>query len=330
MLAPVEGAKRKKDRKLVQDSAVLVEKCFRNRLWRKSPQIQIDLRKIMSGYLHNAKRTGVVEVLYNKNLKLEAIFWLFKSTQSFHNVPMMILEVHRNKNSPSALIWLNKKLEQYKYKIKGHCEALISPNDNELKRVMVKNGFHTSSLILLGKTHIAYKNLVKKFNPTKDVTSLGLKITSIESIKDIDQIIKIHRREFKRNPQYGWFVAKPQALKTFKEVLLKQRKAKSAFVFKNLNGKVLGYFSGSSRHNFRMGLTGGVGLCFDKSIQGLGLSKVAYRLILEEFISGGVGQFYGGTSQKPVIKMAKIMGRFPSARIMKFGKGYFRESYFRY
>lgn len=61
---------------------------------------------------------------------------------------------------------------------------------------------------------------------------------------------------------------------------------------------------GSSKQNI-----GGLSFFLHPSIQGKGLIKTGYRLILDFFVKNKVTKFYGGTSQPAVQSLSKLMNR---------------------
>ncbi len=61
---------------------------------------------------------------------------------------------------------------------------------------------------------------------------------------------------------------------------------------------------GSSKQNI-----GGLSFFLHRSIQGKGIVKTGYRLILDFFVKNKVTKFYGGTSQPAVQSLSKLMKR---------------------
>lgn len=54
---------------------------------------------------------------------------------------------------------------------------------------------------------------------------------------------------------------------------------------------------------------GGFSFFLHPSIQGLGITKTGYRLLLEFLLRKGTRKFIGGTSQPAIRSLGKIMGR---------------------
>ena len=77
-----------------------------------------------------------------------------------------------------------------------------------------------------------------------------------------------------------------------------------------------------------LALLGGAEFVFDKSIQGKGLSKIGYRILLDDMVKGNADFFMGNTSQIGVLKNAKSMGRVPVNFCLRFTEGHFKTQYF--
>ena len=71
-------------------------------------------------------------------------------------------------------------------------------------------------------------------------------------------------------------------------------------------------------------------LIFDRSIQGLGISKTAYRVALEEGLRQGAVSFRGGTSQIPVMKLGLSMGRVKVSYLLEQREAHFPAEHFKY
>jgi hypothetical protein len=66
------------------------------------------------------------------------------------------------------------------------------------------------------------------------------------------------------------------------------------------------------------------------SIQGHGLLKLMYAVLLKRLIELDVRVMNGGTAQKPVLKLSKTMKRPLFTYLLKNGRAYFRPGYFGY
>jgi len=102
----------------------------------------------------------------------------------------------------------------------------------------------------------------------------------------------------------------------------------SLYILKNKRGTVKGYFGFYTHMHPVFGPLAGPEFVFDKSIQGKGLSTMAYKILLEDMVKAKVKFLSGHTSQIGVFKNAKSMGRVPVNFALRHSPGYFGKKYF--
>ena len=175
-----------------------------------------------------------------------------------------------------------------------------------------KLGFARESLLLSGKPGPALTALTQKLKPPKDLQHLGLRVERLTRRSIVD-VIKLNRQEFLGDPKHGWFCAKKKYLELMKKELIEATKQLNHSHYIILNGK-----KG----------TAGMTFVFDQSIQGRGVVKTAYRILLEDMKKLRIKTFMGGTSQKAVLSLGKLMKQEPTCYILRFGSKTFKSSDF--
>lgn len=100
---------------------------------------------------------------------------------------------------------------------------------------------------------------------------------------------------------------------------LKKDKKEYEGIISKKNGLIFGVYRGKTILGLMMTSinqdashprkTGGFSFFLHHSIQGLGITKTGYRLLLEFLLKNKVRKFYGGTSQPAIQSLGKIMKR---------------------
>jgi predicted N-acetyltransferase YhbS len=224
-----------------------------------------------------------------------------------------------------AYQWIVRWMKAHQKLLSKDSNVFLPSSYGKIVPSLEKTGFSIDSIILDGQVKVALSRLMKKKNPSRDLQHLGLNIRKMKK-SDISAILKINKEEFSKNPQFGWFVATPAFLKQHKKDLnriLKQKDHSHYIIEKG--EKVLGHFGSDAK---RGDAHGGLSLTFSGKIQGKGIAKTAYRILLEDLKRKKVKTFRGGTAQPAVMKLGKILDRKLAFILMRFTKGYFRKKHF--
>lgn len=190
-------------------------------------------------------------------------------------------------------------------------EIVILPEYEKLLATTLKKaGFTLRYEILLGRTSKALNKLIRTKRPPKDLKHLGLELRALKSEGDLKKALKLQKYVATKAKAHSYFAHTPAQLRKDK----KEYKS----IIKEDRGLVLGVFKGS----LLLGLMvvgvhdgngpeqhGGFSFFLHESIQGLGITKTGYRLMLEYLKQRGINVFYGGTSQPAIQAMGKVMGR---------------------
>lgn len=221
----------------------------------------------------------------------------------------------------AALSWSKKQLLSWAPGFKTGDSVFLPAAYRGLLPLLLKQGFHIESVMLEGDPARALR-AAKKF---PDVDLGRLKVRKVAA-RDIPAIQLIHKVEFGRNPHFGSFCASPGFLRNLKkEILLELRQETHSHYVFTRKGKVLGYFA-TSAHGPHAGIT----FAFSRAIQGRGLVKHAYLILLTDMVAKGAKLFRGGTAQPAVLRLGKKMGRKLTVYMLEYGPGHFPAEHFRY
>lgn len=296
------------------------------RLFKKNPPSRSGMKKKFRGYIRASLTCGVFDYLYEKD-KLVA-FFIFTKTEFAPGLPFAVGTLDCN-GTKAAVNWIKDKLAEYQllFNFSSHFELPI-----HLKRLLphfFDAGFSIDSVKLMGVPKDCLNKFKGRGRDHSKLDELGLKL-SRAAREDLSQVMDIESREFTRNPQYGHFVANEKWLKDRFQVRTKALESEKSFsyVLKNKRGKVVGHFGADIIKTPDFGNLGTPEFLFDKSIQGKGLSKIGYQILLEDMSSHGADFFMGNTAQLGVLRNAKKMGRVPINFFLRYSPGYFAADYF--
>jgi hypothetical protein len=200
----------------------------------------------------------------------------------------------------------------------------------QFRSLLSKIGFGMDSVILDGPVHEGLACLISKMDPPKNLKHLGLTIRKIKSAREVDGAVRILKKEFTRNPQFGLWVAKPKSISCIRANL------KSLLASRKLDGYIIcreetivGFFA---FHRAPEGpvfpAVAGIEIALDQEIQGLGIAKTCYRIMLEKMNRSGVKVIRGGTAQPAVLALGKILKRKPFAFMMRNAPAFFDRKHF--
>lgn len=259
--------------------------------------------------------------------QLRAGIWEFDTSEYFPGVKVRIVEFALRSGDKAALRWLKDEIRRRSKHYSTKTFIFLDKNSFIFLKMFCGLGFSIESLVLTGKPGPALSALMRVHKPPRDLVHLGLSIEKITRER-IGDALRVNRQEFLRNPKHGWFCAEKTFLKLMREELTQAIKKRDHSHYLILRGKkVVGYFAATEGIGQRKG-TAGVTFVFDRSIQGRGIVKTAYRILLEDMRRKKIKIFSGGTSQKSVLALGKLMKRKPLFFILRYGSMTFTERHF--
>jgi hypothetical protein len=209
--------------------------------------------------------------------------------------------------------WLQKNLSEVAKKSPRYTQIGMSQSDDKfLKNCLEKNGFNTRYEILMGETKTALANLKRKKSPPRDLVHLGLELRAIHSPSQIRDAMLLQKKISLKSKRHGYFSHTPSQLK-------KDKAEYNRIISGKMAGQILGVYRGKKILGLMMtGVhaeasaserNGGFSFFLDPSIQGQGITKTGYLLLLEYLVQKKIHKFYGGTSQRAIQSLGKIMKR---------------------
>jgi hypothetical protein len=276
------------------------------------------------------KKTGVLEYFEDRGV-IQAAFFLWKEQFQFANINIQGGTLLCNPRHSSAKKWTLEAVERHRAKITAGANFNLNASLGFLLPELERRGFYTSDVILVGSVDKGLKALRRKYPDLDGSPPPGFEFQPITSERQLKAALSIYKKEFGRNPQFGRFCAKPGFLNYVAKQCRQSMKAKVPSEFVMLKEKqVVGHLSCSNPKYFAhlRGKRSGFGLTFDQSVQGKGYSKYYYYFLLLNLQKQGIKYYQGGTAQKPVLKLAKLMKRWPTSYIL-CGEKYFGHDHFR-
>lgn len=260
--------------------------------------------------IHSGVRNRSLLVLKTEGSPVAVI--VRRNTQQPHvkNQQEIVLHV-----KPRAIISIQRSLKSAIRKAAKESpiftEIKLSPEQDKVLEPTLKNtGFTIRYEILLGNTSKALSKLMRAKRPPKDLKHLGLELRALKSEDDLRKALKLQKCVATKAKAHTYFAYTPAQLR-------KDKKEYKSLIIDN-RGLLLGVFKGS----ILLGLMivgahgengpeqhGGLSFFLHESIQGMGITKTGYRLMLEYLKKKKIRSFYGGTSQPAIQAMGKVMGR---------------------
>ncbi len=303
-------------------AAIASHACYTRR-----PETQ---KALLKGYRANYKQAlnkGTIQTFYSGSQLLGVLFsGPSRLEQTGQRLTKLTLDFRLG--SPEALKWTKKALKEARARSpKSEINLMLMAPYRALIPSVSKNDMHVENLILVGDTKVSLASLRKKYGKLEQS---DFSINPIRSERQIRDSLSILKREFERNPQFGWFVADPRYINKERKMLrLEAKRRRPNYFVMESGGKTLGYFGVEfNPKNAVWGKVGGYTFCFSEAIQGKGLLKYAYSVLLKRLEELGADTYIGGTSQPSVLKLSRLMKRKPFAYIIRNGPGYFPSSYF--
>lgn len=290
-----------------------------------TPAMRAKLLSVYKDLVKKANKEGDL-LLLTKGQVVRAGLVIVISKEAFFGVKAKIVIPDLRAGDSGAKRWLIDQLADLKKSFDTKTSIFLPAAYGKLLPDLLQMGFSVDSLILEGEPKKSLKALLKKFDPPADLSLLGLSSRRAQR-KDIPKILALSKKEFLRNPQYGWFCASPEFLAAQKKELTKAMKSSdhSHYIIEK-GAAFLGYFGSDATAGAKQA---GVTLIFDQKIQGLGIAKTAYLILLGDMVKKKVVKYRGGTAQPAVLNLGKIMGRKMTSSLLRFREGSFPRGHFK-
>ena len=268
---------------------------------------QKELAERASTLLDHAKKTGFVHVHGDP---ATAVFAFLKPRQQRVRGERVFYYSHAQEQK-KTLDWIHQEIEKYAPQAPLHTRISVAPHEVDFfEPLLRKNGFLIRYDVQFGNTDLALRELVRHKNPKSDLTHIHLQIRPLKE-SEVNAAIRLQKKVFQKNPEHG------NHSHTSKQLAADRKEYRSTI--RKKNGLLLGVFRGKKLLGFMATFihelsgagnrSAGITMCLDPTIQGMGVSKTGYLLLLRHLKSEKVKKFYGGTSQPAIKSLGKIMKR---------------------
>jgi hypothetical protein len=258
--------------------------------------------------LEDGVKTGFVKVL-SRNGQPIAVFIFAKSASPRIRGERSLFFSYDFRYRKRALRWIYRELRSGRFP-RYSSVGLVCHEDKYFREALGRAGFSTRYEILRGETKKAYRALRKWKNPPPNLAHLGLELRPFRSEADIRRGLRLQRRVSLQDPSHVYYSHTAAQLRKDKKEYRENLRSGNALILGIYKDRELVGTMMASVHEvpgkFR---NGGISFFLDRQIQGKGIAKTGYRLLLEFLIRKKVKEFFGGTSQPAVSGLGKIMGR---------------------
>lgn len=236
--------------------------------------------------------------------------------EPWQGAPVSKVAIDYLPGSPDVSEWLSDCLDRELPRMTADLDLLLDVAYAEAYRALRARGLGVEAVVLLGEPRAALRRLregTPRARLPADVTIAPLRV------EHLDEVMALQRRTFRDAPEYCWFGANPSYLERHEKSLREDIQSPDHLQRVVLHrGAVAGHLASSVDHdNAFWGPTAGTGLLLAPALRGRGLLRALYEVLLEGAIERGAVTFKGGTSQPPVLALARRMGRPAHALSMR-------------
>jgi hypothetical protein len=219
----------------------------------------------------------------------------------------------------ASLEWVRDRMRDLSPQFRASFSCIVDPCHRDLLPKLAKLGLGAQALVLHGTPSKALRGLTEAGKQAPDIANLGLIVEPLRSEAQVDQCIDLRRRYFTANPRHSpinpnWILDDSQQAQIDEFVrssLIKSIGREPPTQFVVLDDQVVrgGFGIDVDEVNPLLGCCAGVGIALDEAVQGRGIGRLAYQLLLERMIEMGVRVFKGTTANPAVIALAHRMRR---------------------
>ena len=279
--------------------------------------------------LEPAHLHGTVRALEDAGALRAVLTWRHRD-DAWYGEPVTSVDIdHSTREEDAALIgrWLSEVLATELPRMQADLDLTLDRGYACAYRALREHGVGIDSVILLGSVGPALERLradatIRPFPP-------GLRLRPM-TVAHVEGALRLHRETFADTPQFCFFGANPSYLEGMRERLVEELTTDERHLQRVLlRGETLvGHVSATvDQSNAFWGPCAGMSLVLDPGVRGQGLLRPLYERLLAEALERGAVTFKGGTSQGPVLRLARRMGRPLYAATMRRER-FFDEAHF--
>lgn len=283
----------------------------RHALFVPSPQATAALR----GFLEPIHTEGTVHAL-EVGGEVRAVFAWRHDPSPFQGVPLSTVAIDHALDQAEVEPWLEQVIDRELPRMEADVDLLLDVSYQRALRALLRRGVGIDSLQLLGEPNDALSGLLEERHVEPALPD-GLRLVALDE-PHVDAVIELYRATFAADPRYCWFGANPRYLESLREALHEDldRRVRGQHVIvrgraagRAMSGEVIGHAGAAVKDRELWGPSAGMSLVLKPELRGRGLLRSIYRALLESMIANGARAFRGGTSQPPVIRLARTMRR---------------------
>jgi hypothetical protein len=216
---------------------------------------------------------------------------------------------HYDQSDQAAFAWLYQTIIDDLPKIDDGAMLTLPLAYQKLWPAWRKIGFSIESLSFGGFPRIALDSLLaKQSQPWPDLAALNLTLTPIHDANHIHEIAALRADVFRRQPEYCWFYHNPGVAEQFDSMTRARLTAGRQWRL-DRNNHILGFFGYGAQTTELFGKSVSLDFAFAPEIQGLGLGRLAYKVMLKAMIDDGIAYFNGTTANPAVLHMSRHLLR---------------------
>ena len=285
-------------------------------LYKDTQDAFLDQKKFIAHGINGAQNNGAIHVNHDGSA-LRAFLMHWTEKDSWYGAETQNCVIHLQPNDPKALAWTEECLRREMPNFNSKFDLILDAAYEEVRLFFLNRRFHIDALILIGETGIALQQLGPNKSSNATTKDLGLEIAPLTNDSHVEEISNLKQKVFSRN-RGCWFALNPEFIKHEKEELLKSiAQNQPLYIIQSGDGTV-GFFGAHiERSNTYWGDVGNLEFVLDCSLQGKGLARQLYRIVLQDLKSLAVTKFKGGTSNPAVLHLSKTMGRELSATVIR-------------
>lgn len=267
-----------------------------------------DMEGIAKRILERGHKTGSVEYLRQGD-RVIALLVLSRSGQPRIRGERNLFFDYEKASRARALRWVAQQLRGME--IPRHTSiGLAASEDKYFRKLLVRSGFDLRYEILRGEVKPALRALGRIKNPLRDLRHLGLELRAIRKSRELQQVMDLQRRVSLRDRRHSYYSHTAAQLRRDEQEYRQHLARGTALILGVYEKGILMGVMIATINKAPGGLkNGGLTFFLHRRVQGKGIVKTGYLLLLEYLVRKNVKKFYGGTSQPAVQGLGKVMGR---------------------
>ncbi len=272
-------------------------------------------RQAVVDFICRGRISGVVRARWYSDAaggtRLGAALATYPEPDSWYGVARRPIMFNRDADDPGAVDWLVEQIRDVG--VGPETDVFVFDADRPMvdRLLTACPGLGIDSVVLLGDVAPCLAALKAERDPAS-MQARGFSMGPLAGMGDVDRLVGLTRDVFAAHPGWCWFGTTGLQLARERQGLMRSIGGGDPDDLTEAirhDGEVVGMVQAHIEDNPLWGRLAGVGLLLDPRFWGQGLLGPMYRRLLERLAAAGVQRIKGGTSQPPVMRLARLMGR---------------------